>query len=165
MPKHKPSYQQLVRVFGEDTFSCDASMVFCKACSKGFPGARKFTLEQHVKTSLHKESLQRHSSRQQLLSDARGDRPKNDFSMELCTALVKADIPLHKVSHPAFKEFLEKHTSFKVQDESTLRRSCLPLIYDSSLRQLQQEIGDSDIWVGTDETTDSKGRCIVNVTV
>jgi hypothetical protein len=72
MPKNKTAYSDLIKKFGKGVFTCDDNLVLCKMCSKSFLAARKFILDQHVKTSGHKEALKRQETqkekKQQLLS-------------------------------------------------------------------------------------------------
>jgi hypothetical protein len=54
----------------------------------------------------------------------------DNFSAELCEALVAANIPLYKINNGKFKAFLEKHTGKNIPEESTLRKNYLGGCYD-----------------------------------
>ena len=173
MPKLKPSNADLVRIFGADTFSCDAEVVFCKACSKAFHQPRSFTIRQHIKTKAHIQAIERIKNKdasaarlsQQLLTAGTNSGPKNDYNVKLVRAFMSADIPLYKTMNPILKEFLEESSSMKVLDRSTLQKNYVPPVYESVLRNIRKAIGDSKIWVSIDETTDRSGRHVANVVV
>lgn len=159
----------LLKKYSAGIFEHDGSVVLCTCCSKGFPDARKFTLDQHLKTALHKqnEERQRNSKNkvQQLTPSLMGGRSTDPFPMDLCHALMSADIPLHKLSNPVFKEFLEKYVSKKIPDESTLRKTYVPINYEKTLHTIREAIGQSNIWLSIDESTDTQGRYVAHVVV
>lgn len=49
--------------------------------------------------------------------------PAQQFNMDLCGALISANIRLHKVENPDIKGFLKKYSEHIVPDQSTLRKS------------------------------------------
>ncbi|KAJ4426673.1 hypothetical protein ANN_26471 [Periplaneta americana] len=55
-------------------------------------------------------------------------------------------------------EFLEKYTQHTIPDESTLRKTYAPSIYDETIQKIRDEIKDSSIWVSIDETPDKEGH-------
>ncbi|KAJ4449422.1 hypothetical protein ANN_00821 [Periplaneta americana] len=62
-------------------------------------------------------------------------------------------------------EFLEKYTQHTIPDESTLRKTYAPSIYDETIQKIRDEIKDSSIWVSIDETPDKEGRLVGNVVI
>ena len=101
MPKIKKKYQDLVQQFGTD-------VVFCKICSKALPEARKFTLDQYMRTSLDEAARLRKLSQpnpeqQQLFSSVSSGGFRTKFASDLCAVFIAADIPLHKLSHPELR--------------------------------------------------------------
>lgn len=48
---------------------------------------------------------------------------------------------------------------------STLRKNYFGLLFDKTLNSIRSLIGDSNIWLTLDETTDLKGRYIANLLV
>jgi hypothetical protein len=95
----------------KDIFAFDnnqSDKVFCRACSKTILCTKKSHLVQHEKTSLHQERL-KSKSRQMLISEPRNTAEKNTFALDLCSALVAANIPWAKLDCPQFKVFLEKY--------------------------------------------------------
>ncbi|XP_018493904.1 uncharacterized protein LOC100901058 [Galendromus occidentalis] len=142
MPKSKMSPSALVSVFGVDIFSNDGNVILCKLCVKSFTEPTKFRIGQHIATKNHKDAVERS-----------------------VRAFMNADIPLHKLSNAALKDFLEKYSSMKVPDQSTLRKNYAPLIHARVIDGIRQEIGSCKIYVSIDETTDSAGRSIANIVV
>ncbi|KAJ4437767.1 hypothetical protein ANN_13705 [Periplaneta americana] len=64
------------------------------------------------------------------------------------------------VENKVFREFLEKYTQHTIPDESTLRKTYAPSIYDETIQKIRDEIKDSSIWVSIDETPDKEGRLV-----
>lgn len=85
--------------------------------------------------------------------------------MELCRALVAANIPWNAVQNTVFKSFLQKYCNQTVPSESTLRKNCLDSVYNQTLTSIRDDIGESSIWLCVDETTDAMGRYIANLVV
>ena len=87
----------------------DRKKVFCQACQKEAPSGKKQHLEQHNSSTAHTGNLHRflnsNAKKQQTFLNTIGI---DDFSLDLCKALVKSGIPIYKLAKPAFKEFLEK---------------------------------------------------------
>jgi len=79
--------------------------------------------------------------------------------------LVESNIPLYKVYHPSFQNFILKYFGQPAPNHSTLQRTYLKKIYDLTIRRIRQSIGDSRIWISIDETTDAKGQFVVNAIV
>lgn len=90
---------------------------------------------------------------------------KSTFNMDLCKALLAANIPLNKLSNSKFREFLEKYTGKHIPHESTLRKGYVDNVYNETIDIIKTKIGDNKIWVSIDETCDVEGRFIVNVVV
>lgn len=90
---------------------------------------------------------------------------RNAFQEDLTRALLKADIPFHKLKNEHLRKFLNKYMDRDIPDESTLRKKYVPTIYDETISQIRADIGDSPIWISVDETTDACGRFMVHVIV
>lgn len=90
---------------------------------------------------------------------------KNMFYIDLCQALVGANIPFYKLKLPAFKTFIEKYTQRIIPDESTLRKNYLNIVYDTTISKIHHKIGEHYIYAMVDETTDSRGLYICNLLV
>lgn len=89
-------------------------------------------------------------------------RNNSDFVMELTECFLEANIPLHKISHPAIVKFIEKHTEYAAPSESTMRNKCLPALYDKCIDRLKTIAANKYIWISNDETTDCEQRYVAN---
>ncbi|KAJ4434267.1 hypothetical protein ANN_22819 [Periplaneta americana] len=98
---------------------------------------QKFLVQQHITTSKHQANKQLNSKQRQL------------FLTQPTTS----------------NEFLEKYTQHTIPDESTLRKTYAPSIYDETIQKIRDEIKDSSIWVSIDETPDKEGRLVGNVVI
>lgn len=90
------------------------------------------------------------------------DDRTNAFNVDLCEALVAANIPWTKIGNPVLKQFLQKYCNRNVPSESTLRKNYLRPLYEQTLARIREELGDSCIWISVDETTDVKGRFVAH---
>lgn len=118
---------------------------------------KKITVTQHLKTNKHemlaarlKVESKSSECTQQLFT---ASNKKSEFSKDLCKALMKANIPINKVSNTEFRKFLEKYTLQVVPSECTLRKTYINDCYD----EIRQYITGNIIWVSIDETTDVEG--------
>ncbi|KAL4085190.1 hypothetical protein QTP88_023810 [Uroleucon formosanum] len=141
--------------------------MFCQLCDKKIACTKKFQIQQHVDTALHKSALNRRANdnkKQLFVLDA---KPKsgNIFNEDLCSALIVANIPWNKLQITEFKNFLEKYTGKHIPDESTFRKNYLGPCYNNVIIAIREIIGNSDIWIAVDETTDANGRYIANLLV
>ncbi|KAJ4432556.1 hypothetical protein ANN_21179 [Periplaneta americana] len=98
---------------------------------------QKFLVQQHITTSKHQANKQLNSKQRQL------------FLTQPTTS----------------NEFLEKYTQHTIPDESTLRKTYAPSIYDETIQKIRDEIKDSSIWVSIDETPNKEGRLVGNVVI
>lgn len=85
-------------------------------------------MEQHESGDYHKNKV-RQPIRQKLLNEVGSQETDKNFNLELCNALIAADIPWTKLNVPKFNAFLEKHCNRKIPNESTLRKNYLPECY------------------------------------
>ncbi|KAJ4425979.1 hypothetical protein ANN_27605 [Periplaneta americana] len=127
---------------------------------------QKFLVQQHITTSKHQANKQLNSKQRQLfLTQPTTSNVRSEFNIDLCRSLISADIPLYKLKNKVFREFLEKYTQHTIPDESTLRKTYAPSIYDETIQKIRDEIKDSSIWVSIDETPDKEGRLVGNVVI
>ena len=82
------------------------SEIDCKVCKISLQNAQKSHVQRH---------LLKHT---QKLDPFEAD----NFSEELCEALMAANITFNKPDKPTFNTFLQKYTGRNVPDESTLRK-------------------------------------------
>ncbi|KAH9369161.1 hypothetical protein HPB48_018910 [Haemaphysalis longicornis] len=126
---------------------------------------KKYHLALHEKTAGHLANLKRDkpsTSKQSFLTTAFKDDRTNAFNVDLCEALVAANIPWTKIENPLLKQFLQKYCNHSVPSESTLRNNCLRPLHEQTLARIREELGDSSIWISVDETTDVKGRFVAH---
>lgn len=68
MPKVKSScsfrLKSFVNEFGNDVFSTDDSVLYCKVCETKVGCERRFTVEQHLKTAKHIRTADRQKQTQ-----------------------------------------------------------------------------------------------------
>ncbi|KAJ3656431.1 hypothetical protein Zmor_015511 [Zophobas morio] len=90
----------------------------------------------------------------------------NELYCKVCGIVgIYRNIPWNKVSCPEFKNFVHKYTGRHLPSESTLRKNYLPKDYDMVIKQIRNSIGNNDIWISVDETTDRLGRYIAYLVI
>uniref|UniRef100_A0A2S2PVX4 DUF659 domain-containing protein n=1 Tax=Sipha flava TaxID=143950 RepID=A0A2S2PVX4_9HEMI len=174
MPKSRSNIQILIKQWialynktDHTIFTTDGSVVFCQLCDKKIVCTKKFQIQQHVDTALHKSALNRkaNDNKQQFFVLDAKPKSGNIFNEDFCSALIVANIPWNKLQIPEFKNFLEKYTGKHIPDESILRKNYLGPCYNNVINAIREIIGNSDIWIAVDETTDTNGRYIANLLV
>lgn len=174
MPKIKPStathLKQIISEFGEDIFSTDGKILFCKICEVKVAAEKRFTVQQHIGRDKHKNGIQNISERKtfqvllaQSASTSKGSSSK--FYKELCEVLVSANIPLCKLNNFKLRDFLGRYTGHSIPDESTLRKNYIPQCYEETIRKIRERVCGKKIFVSIDESSDVEGRLIASVIV
>ncbi|XP_028967436.1 uncharacterized protein LOC114828252 [Galendromus occidentalis] len=144
-----------VEEFGPDVFSTNGESLMCDVCRKSVKATEKYFLQQHVRGSRHLARL-----------NSRNLSPReNPFNMDVGRMLVESNIPPYKLQHPSFRGFMEKYCGKVLPDHTTLRKTYLKKVYDETLLKIRASVGEHRIWVSIDETTDVKGRFVVNTVV
>ena len=151
-------------------FMPDEKTVFCKICEKTVTVSKKSQLEQHHKSEKHKKNTLLRGKRTAAhvqLEELVQTKPKvsrsNIIGKQLTVAALSANIPWNKLRHPQVRDFLESNIDFTIPDETTLKRVHLPECFEDAVREIRRDLENSPLWLGTDETTDSQGRYVVNV--
>ena len=148
-------------------FMPDEKTVFCKICEKTVTVSKKSQLEQHLKSEKHTLLRGKRTAAQVQLEELVQTKPKvsrsNIIGKQLTVAALSANIPWNKLRHPQVRDFLESNIGFTIPDETTLRRVHLPECFEDAVREIRRDLENSPLWLGTDETTDSQGRYVVNV--
>lgn len=173
MPKIKTSVSARLRAFvsefGDDIFSSDGTVLYCKVCEVKVASEKKFTIEQHISRIKHKNGIERKHKNgieyKQSQSFLTTSSKKSSFNYDLCQALLSANIPLHKLSNELFRTFLEKYTNKSIPNESTLRKTYVAECYEDCINKIRSYCENQKLWVSIDETTDSVGRYVANVIV
>lgn len=112
MPKEKQSQISRLRgfisEFGDNVFSADGRILFCKICETKVEYERRSSVIQHVQTGKHVKMIKRieiFSTRTQQTITQINATKKSTFNMDLCKALLSANIPLNKLSNRVFRHF------------------------------------------------------------
>lgn len=174
MPKQKVStairLRQYVTEFGEQVFSTDGSVLFCKVCEIKVAADKRFTIQQHIARDKHLRAVKNADKRKvsQLLLKQTASTSNSKSSLifkELCEVFVSANIPLGKLNNSKLRDFLERHTGHTLPDESTLRKNYLIKCYEDTLNHIRECVNGKKIYVSIDESTDSEGRYVANVVI
>jgi hypothetical protein len=127
MPKEKKTVasrlQGFVSEFGSDIFSTDNKVLICKVCETKVSSEKRFSISQHIASDKHVRGVQRFNRKEgnkkiQLLVPSISK--KSEYNLDLCKAMLAANIPLNKLSNPQFRSFLKKYTMKDTPVESTL---------------------------------------------
>lgn len=172
MPKEKETQGEfLLRVVEKHpkVFRVDTNFLFCIYCEQRVVASKIFQVNQHLQTAVHKKNEVKKKSdslpQQSLLSDyvgpSRGPQLK-EFSMDLCKMLIDVNIPVHKIEHPSFVEFIKKYTSEETPTAVTIRTNYLPVLYNTTIKKLRAKAAGKKIWVTLDECTDTEHRMVAN---
>ncbi|VVC30206.1 Hypothetical protein CINCED_3A011907 [Cinara cedri] len=129
---------------------------------------RRSSITQHIKTEKRRRAMERQLNQkaknsQQLLTNLTSK--KSTFNMDLCRALISANIPLNKLQNTEFRQFLQLYTQKDVPTESTIRKFYLDDCYEEMMKNIRQRVFLKKIWISIDETTDAEGRQIANAII
>lgn len=150
MPKNKPSMtcviSKYISKFGENVFSIDRSILFCKLCEIRVSADRRYIMTQHLKTDKHIREINHYKNatskvQQQLTLCSK----KSTFSKDICKVLLSANITLNKVNNKDFRLFMEKYTNKEIPNESTLCKSYVNDIYEESMNKIRSNIAGHKI--------------------
>lgn len=167
MPKINSKSSRLRNFVSEfKFFTTDGIVLYCTLCDISVNGDRRFLVLQHINTNKHIKNSKDKSlstiNKQQLVSNITKKLP---FYEDLCSSLLRANIPLKKINNKAFREFLSKYIKHDIPDESTLRKNYVPEIYNKTIQKIRDYVNNNRIWISIDETTDVEGRYIANVII
>lgn len=160
--------RKYVNEFGNNIFSEDGKVLFCLVCEKSVSANKKFDVVQHINTVRHKDRVKKKSTlNQQLITRKVGEASSSsdEFSKDLCLALVSANIPLWKLNNVQLRSFLQKYTNKRIPDESTLRKNYVPLCFQDVIRNIRDTLKHEKIWISIDETSDAAGQCVCSAVV
>lgn len=173
MPKIKEAKSAFIRRISAEypnVFRCDDSVLFCLMCDEKLNADQNCQVTQHIKTVKHTTNVQRktktgQNKNQSLLTNLQSSTnnvSSNNFAMDLTRAFLESNIALHKIANPSIVNFIEKHTKFAAPNETTLRRKCVPVLYNECIEKMKEIAAGKYLWVSIDESTDSEQRCIAN---
>jgi Protein of unknown function (DUF 659) len=171
MPKEKRSascvLNRFVLEYPED-FNTDGTILYCKVCEVPVSVTKKFQVIQHLNTGKHSRmKLLKNSKTQQLLPTAfsTAGPKRSQFNEDLCKAFLSANVPLGKLKNEDFRLFLEKYTQNIIPEESTIRKNYVSHVYKEAINKIREKVGENNIWVSLDETTDEEQRYVANFVV
>jgi len=152
MPKEKKSdasrLQYFVSEFGADFFSTDNKVLVCKVCETKISSEKRFSISQHITLDKHVRGVQRFQRKEenkkiQLLVPSLSKT--SEYNLDLCKAMLAANIPLNKLSNPQFKSFLEKYTMKDTPVESTLRLGYVDKCYIDTVDKIKKKVNGKKI--------------------
>lgn len=118
----------------------------------------------HKNNSIKYKNLAQRTLNQSFASTSKNEEQES-FRFDLCNALVSANIPLAKLDNTMFKTFLGKYTKFLIPDRSTIRNKYVNMVFKETMIKIKDAIGDNNIYIIVDETTDTCGRYIANLLI
>lgn len=140
-------------------------------CNAAVSASQLFLVKQHLNTAKHKQAAEKKNretvgASQSLLTQyqnrSNSSTKLNEFNMDITKWFLEANIPLHKISHPSTKFFMEKYMKFSAPSDSAIRQNYVPVLYEEILNKLRKLAATKYIWVSVDETTDVEQRYIIN---
>lgn len=156
----------------EGLYLSDANIVMCKYCNVRLEGQKKDTLAKHTSSSIHakKKSSSSGAKRQSTITgnfetQKRAKLEKQAFIEDTVKMCLKANIPLHKLDHPAVRDYFAKYVSGSgdLPSGDALRRKYVPIYGNSEKESVKQQLRNKPVVIVADETSDKQGRCVFAV--
>lgn len=135
----------------------------CCSCNKLYsynPNEGVVPLEKHLVTKMH---LNKKDIIQKSLVFVKNTKEYNNFNSDLISMFLNLNIPLNVLNNNCFISFIEKYTSQKINSITFYRNTILPKIYFDLKNKIFEYFIDKDFYFIFDETTDIKGRYILNI--
>ncbi|XP_018494524.1 uncharacterized protein LOC100907846 [Galendromus occidentalis] len=143
MPK-TPSSRQMhyVTLFGQDVLSFDGNVLLCKVCEKVVSSHKKSLVKQHIEGATHKALCEKKKESGsttvvQMKSFLGATGKQSQFHVDLCDALLSADIPLRKLDNEKLSAFLGKYCKQHVPSSITLRLHYIKSIYEGKMEYIR----------------------------
>jgi len=172
MPKTSTS-NFLKRIVKKNSdLTTDGKILICSVCETEVNWDFKHAatqVSQHLKGKKHQERVGKKEKRVIPIANAfdrvlNMEKELDDINSFIAKKLIEADIPLSKIENQSFKDLLEKLSGKKMPSRESLRNK-MDFIYQQTISNIIGVIGDNDIYMIIDETTDIKGRYVCNVLV
>lgn len=177
MGRHKKELSERVKDFQQDgLYLSDTNIVMCKHCNVRLDGDKTDTLKKHTMSSNHlKKKTEPQpgpsgSKRQSTIIGGfevqkRVKMEKETFVEDTVKMCLKANIPMHKLDHPAVRSYLKKYVpgSGNLPSGDTLRRKYVPLCGIAEKEETKEKLKNQPVVVVADETSDKQGRCVFAV--
>lgn len=124
MGRNSISIQQRVSEYkNEQFYQSDRDIIMCKLCNRRVEWKKKDTLEKHVKSDSHqaakkiflsqtdeeKNAVKRQTSVPSVFeTQKKAKTEKNIFIQDTVQMCLQSNIPIHKLDHPAVREYFTK---------------------------------------------------------
>lgn len=168
MPKVKESLVSRANKLIDKNFEVETKggevSIFCKLCPSSFKVDSVHLNTQfssHIKSTKHLNVVKKN-----LKNSGTGEKAseKESYSFKLARAFVEAGIPMWKLRHPSIKKlFLDQHKEVLPSVNTFYNK--VGALYECTLQQIKDHVGDCPIYLITDETTDALGRFALNILV
>ncbi|XP_052124170.1 uncharacterized protein LOC127749561 [Frankliniella occidentalis] len=175
MPPPKKTIGDRVKEFKEEGMIQVGQVMMCCYCNCRVEWSKVDTIKKHINNQHHEAnktkaltSGKRQQTFEQCLETSKKRKDeKHTFVLDTVEAMVASNIPLHKVDHPAFQNWLHKYMPGcgDLPKSRTLRESYVPELRTMKFEELKQILKEKAIVVYCDETTDSSGRAVFNILV
>lgn len=133
---------------------------FCELCKKELShNGKNSNIISHMETDAHRINFEKFNQQQKRMS-------QSDFEKLLVKTFISSNIPLHRLSNPILKSFLEITTGYDIPSEDTIRHSkILNEISKGYQLEIKNELADKPFVIQLDEMTDHINRFVTNIMV
>ncbi|KAF0764859.1 Uncharacterized protein FWK35_00006777 [Aphis craccivora] len=141
--------------FGDNVFSTDERVLFCKICEIKVEYERRSSVIQHILTVKHVKMIKQKemfNTRTQKMITQINTTKKSTLNMDLCKALLSANIPLNKLSNQVFRNFLELYTRKEIPYETILRKGYIDKIDDCFIETMQKKWSNVKCFIFQNDT-------------
>ena len=164
MPRSELSSAERATMFARENkniLKADGQLLVFVVCSTKVSYNLRSQVTQHLDSEKHKKNYLLSTRQALITTETQGG---NLLYKEIAHAMISANIPLQKLDNPAFMAFLEKWAKITVLSASVVRKTYGKIIYiyiyEECLQKVRQQVGDHQIWIGVDETTDMCKRYV-----
>nr|CAD7401385.1 unnamed protein product [Timema cristinae] len=149
----------------------DSKILKCGICNIRLESDKKDGLNKHVVSAGHLRRKEEHNLKRQLSITEVCDKQKKtkteklvfiDDTVKMC---LKANIPINMLDHPAVREYLKKHIPGfgDLPCGRNLRQNFVQRIGEEIKLELKEKVQGVTIVIVVDETSDSRGRCVLAI--
>jgi len=146
-----------------DQFSNDGKVILCNVFEKTVKAKKKYDIDQHVGRKCHQDLLvkfrKKNKQKKLFLSEIPS---KSDRYIKIFNALIFFNIPFNALKDEKFRDLIKKKTE-NLPEESTIRKNYLPKVFEKNIDSIREIIGNNQIWVSIDETTDEMKRHVAGI--
>lgn len=152
----------------------DGGRLFCRMCNVVLNHIRKSVIDDHFKSQAHLRNCDKPPPKKQKTIDTTLNvntiAAENRVAVcrEWLTMMVSANIPVYKTDHHAVRDFLRTRVDNggAIPGSDQLTNMYLPDLFDCEKRKLKSVFANTPaVAIITDETSDDKGRFVLNVLI